>query len=195
MGYYVDPDNPDQEIVEKNCNDYTVIHGTRYFHTGDIGQITRDGNLQIIDRKKDLFKGPQGEYVSLSKVESIIKLSPFVDMPMVYGKTGASHVVCLISPDEKELKAYLRANGMNTDNLATAAKNPAVVAEIKKSVLKACQEHKLAAFEIPLNILVCVGADGGPAWTPENDLLTAAMKLKRHKIAKVYEKEISALYA
>ena len=28
----------------------------RYFCTGDIGQITPAGNMQIIDRKKDLVK-------------------------------------------------------------------------------------------------------------------------------------------
>ena len=42
--------------------------GHRWFHTGDIGQITVDGQLQIIDRKKDLVKLQMGEYVALSKV-------------------------------------------------------------------------------------------------------------------------------
>ena len=32
----------------------------------------------IVDRQKDLFKGDTGEYVSLSKVESFIRLSPHV---------------------------------------------------------------------------------------------------------------------
>jgi long-chain acyl-CoA synthetase len=61
----------------------------RWFRTGDIGQITKDGTLMIIDRKKDLWKGPQGEYVSLAKVESVMKLNPLVDMCMCYGATGA----------------------------------------------------------------------------------------------------------
>ena len=33
-----------------------------------------DGNLKIIDRKKDLVKLQGGEYVSLNKVESVLKL-------------------------------------------------------------------------------------------------------------------------
>ena len=42
----------------------------RYFCTGDIGQITPAGNMQIIDRKKDLVKLQMGEYVALSKVRA-----------------------------------------------------------------------------------------------------------------------------
>merc|ERR1712218_342987 len=62
LGYYMDPANPDPELEKKNKEDYLVMDGQRWFRTGDIGQINRNGVLQIIDRKKDLWKGPQGEY-------------------------------------------------------------------------------------------------------------------------------------
>merc|ERR1712066_986740 len=74
-GYLVDPDYPDPDVVAKNRDEFVTINGIRYFCTGDIGQITPQGTLQIIDRKKDLVKLQQGEYVALSKVESALKAS------------------------------------------------------------------------------------------------------------------------
>jgi len=195
QGYWVDPKNPDTEIVEKNNSDFVTLGGIRYFRTGDIGQITHDGNLQIIDRKKDLFKGPQGEYVSLSKVESIAKLSQYVEMPMVYGHTGAAHVICIVSPNEKEVRVFAARSGIAETSMVALCKDKRVIDEVLKSILEKCREHRLAAFEMPVKVLLTPGQDGAPAWTPENDLLTAAMKLKRPAIARRYKDELAQLYA
>eukprot|EP00299_Pterocystis_sp_00344_P011619 c5453_g1_i1.p1 GENE.c5453_g1_i1~~c5453_g1_i1.p1 ORF type:complete len:359 (+),score=99.22 c5453_g1_i1:3-1079(+) len=196
QGYWVDPENPDPEIVEKNKTDFRVINGIRYFHTGDIGQINREGNLQIIDRKKDLFKGPQGEYVSLSKVESVVKLCRYVDMPMVYGRTGSAYVIAIICPNERELKTFAEKSQINFTSVAELCNNSAVIKEVFDACQQVCKQHGLVAFEMPQKVLLVVAPEGsGPAWTPENGLLTAAMKLKRPQIVKAHEAAITALYA
>merc|ERR1712136_555471 len=53
--------------------------GKRWIRTGDIGEFDEEGNLRIIDRKKDLVKLQLGEYVSLGKVEAIMKTNSVVE--------------------------------------------------------------------------------------------------------------------
>ncbi len=55
QGYYNDPESPDPEIAAKNVSDFSVsADGTRYFHTGDIGQFTASGMLQARTRRRCL---------------------------------------------------------------------------------------------------------------------------------------------
>ncbi|XP_037534383.1 long-chain-fatty-acid--CoA ligase 3-like [Nematolebias whitei] len=77
MGYY--------KSEAKNQEDYFVDENNqRWFCTGDIGEIHEDGCLKIIDRKKDLVKLQAGEYVSLGKVEAVLRNCPLVDNICVY---------------------------------------------------------------------------------------------------------------
>lgn len=46
---------------------------------GDIGEWQLDGSMKIIDRKKNIFKLSQGEYVSVENLESVYSLAPSID--------------------------------------------------------------------------------------------------------------------
>jgi len=194
LGYLVDEESPDPEIIKKNEEDYVTIQGVRYFRTGDIGQVTPQGNLMIIDRKKDLWKGPQGEYVALSKVEASLKLSPYVDMPLVYGKTGGEYHIALCCVINAEIQKLGEAKGI-AGSVEELCKHDAIVADVAASCRQKCAETRLVEFEIPKKYALLPMVEGVPAWTPENDLLTAAMKLKRPMIQRAHAAEIDALYA
>ena len=47
---------------------YVDHNGLNWFRTGDIGEIFADGTVKIIDRKRDLIKLANGEFISLGKV-------------------------------------------------------------------------------------------------------------------------------
>ena len=77
------------------CCEHTsnnILHGRRlvideqgWLHTGDIGQWLQSGTLQIIDRKKPIFKLSQGQYVQPDKMENIFKRSLYICQAFVHG--------------------------------------------------------------------------------------------------------------
>merc|ERR1712190_343890 len=156
VGYFVDEENPDPEIVKKNSEEFVEIEHkngkkVRYFRTGDIGQITESGTLQIIDRKKDLWKGPQGEYVSLSKVEAALKLATCVEIPMVYGRTGGEFPIALLCIIPKEI-ARIAEEQKVTGELAELCANEKVIAAVAAECKAKCKSKEggsLVEFEIP----------------------------------------------
>jgi len=152
--------------------------------------------LKIVDRKKDLFKGAAGEYVSLSKVEALLKLSEFVEMPMAYGKTGAKGIIAMISPKKPAIKKLAEDNKFEvSNNFDELVKKKVIIDAVFKSLVQVCKAGGLAGFEMPTAVALCISPNGDPAWTPDNENLTTTMKLKRPVIARNFEAQIDDAYA
>merc|ERR1712192_23175 len=96
--YYKQPEKTAEEFFDDET-------GRWWFKTGDIGEIDKFGVVKIVDRKKDLVKLQFGEYVSLGKVESVLKGCPVVSNVCVYGDSTKSYVVAIICPVRETLEA------------------------------------------------------------------------------------------
>jgi len=187
-GYLVDPSDPDPDIVAKNKEDFVEIDGVRYFCTGDIGQFTKEGNLMIIDRKKDLVKLQMGEYVALSKVENALKSSKYTTLPMVYATSSMSYAIALICPNVPNLKKLAEELAVEGD-IGALCKNKTIIDAVLKDVTATCTAAKLAKFEVPSKVILIE-----ELWTPENEMLTAVQKLKRREIVAKHKAEIDEVY-
>lgn len=66
----------------------------------------------VSDRKKDLVKLQVGEYVALSKVETVLKLSNLVDNVCAYADSSKMYPVCLVVPNNKNLVSLARTIGI-----------------------------------------------------------------------------------
>jgi len=203
VGYYKQPEMTDAE--------FKVINGVRYFASGDIGEMLSNGNMKIIDRKKDLVKLSGGEYVSLNKVESILKLVPFIENCCVYADPLKSYCICLICPnthstkiislmsDDDETKreearkriSSQMSHGEKINELVTMLNSrPDVLVRLNEDLSQHCKNNGLNRFEIPVCFTFV-----REVWTPDTGLITSSLKLKRRELEKFYMNEIVELYA
>ena len=73
-----------------------------WLHTGDIGEIDKNGYLKITDRKKDIIVNLGGDNISPSKIENILCLNDYIKQSFVYGDKK-NYLVALIVT-EKDIK-------------------------------------------------------------------------------------------
>nr|KAG5686201.1 hypothetical protein BaRGS_008703 [Batillaria attramentaria] len=181
QGYY--------KMEQQTKEDFTTIEGMRYFCTGDIGQVEDDGCFRVIDRKKDLVKLQMGEYVSLSKVETALKMSPIVEQICVCAWSDKHFTVGLIVPNAKNLEELAKKVGVEGKDLPSLCKDQAVVAEVTKALNAHAAASKLEKFETPQKYTLFPDP-----WMPDSGLVTDAFKLKRKNIDKTFRDEIAKMY-
>ena len=81
-----------------------------WLHTGDIGEITKDGHLKITDRKKELIVNLGGDNISPTKLENLLCLNENIKQSFIYGDKK-SYLVALVITDnitnEGKIKEFL----------------------------------------------------------------------------------------
>ncbi|KAJ3396038.1 long-chain fatty acid-CoA ligase [Chytriomyces hyalinus] len=173
-----------------------TITADGWLMTGDIAEMNEDGTLTIIDRKKNLVKLSNGEYIALEKLESNYKVSKFVQNICVHADSEQSYAIALIQPIDKEIRTVAEQLNLfpGTDVNSLDIGEITSRKEIRAAVLDSL---KVIAKSIGLKPAEIVGQVflTPEEWTPQNGLLTAAMKLQRKTIVDKYKGEIRAMYA
>lgn len=160
-----------------------------WFRTGDVGEWTPQGTLRIIDRIKNLVKPPHGEYVALESIESRYRNCQFVEHICAFVDGEHNDVVAIVAPNKPSLEAWASKNGVDASDFGHLCSDPKVNAAILKGLQDTARQYKLKSIETVRAVHVT-----HDEWTPDNDMLTAAQKLKRNNVIKEYKKEIDQLY-
>lgn len=159
-----------------------------WFHTGDIGEWQPDGSMKIIDRKKNIFKLSQGEYVSVENLESIYSLVSSIDAIWIYGNSFEPFLVAVANPNKESLESWAEANGVAGD-FSTICENPKAKAYILGELTNIAKEKKLKGFEF----IKAVHLDPIP-FDMDRNLLTPTYKKKRTQFLKYYQNVVDDLY-
>lgn len=165
-----------------------VIDKDGWFHTGDIGEIDRDGFVKIIDRKKDIIVTSQGKNISPQRVENLIKSkSPIIAHVVVIGDKKP-YLVALIALDRVSAMDLAFPNkDKSLVKMLDLSANQAVFIEVKNAVAMA--NESLASFEqIKRFHIVDQEFEIGVHLTP-------TLKVKRKFCAEKFQNEVQVLYA
>lgn len=175
-GYYKSPELTNEAIVDG------------WFHTGDIGEMTPDGILKVIDRKKNIFKLSQGEYVAVEYLEKVYGFPPLVEDIWVYGDSFRSSLVAVVNPHQENTMKWAESNGYK-GSFDEICKLEGLKEYILKELAAVAQKNKLRGFEYIKGVVL----DPVP-FDIERDLVTATMKKKRKNMLNYYQSEIDTIY-
>ncbi|CAL5219689.1 g1576 [Coccomyxa viridis] len=165
-----------------------ILDADGWLHTGDVGMWLEGGRLKIIDRKKNIFKLAQGEYISPEKIENVYMRSPLVAQVFVYGESLQPNLVAVAVPDPETLLPWAASRGLPQD-MKRLVSDPSVVAAILNSMLEEGRTSKLQGFEQVTTVTLVE-----EAFSVENGLLTPTMKLKRPQAKAKFQDAINRMY-
>jgi fatty acid CoA ligase FadD9 len=146
-----------------------------YYRTGDVVAETGPDQLVYLDRRNNVLKLSQGEFVTVSKLEAAFGDSPLVRQIYVYGNSARSYLLAVVVPTDDALAQY------------DIAELKSVIGESLSDVAKAAG---LQSYEIPRDVLI----ETTP-FTLENGMLTGIRKLARPKLKERYGESLEQLYA
>lgn len=110
-----------------------AVDGEGWLHTGDIGEFLPDGNLRVVDRKKDILITAHGQVVPTSEVEHVLKFSPYIRDAMLIGD-GRAFLTALIEIDFDTVSEWARARGITYTSFTHLALNPATQELLQREV-------------------------------------------------------------
>jgi fatty acid CoA ligase FadD9 len=145
-----------------------------YYRTGDIVAELGPDQLKYLDRRNNVLKLSQGEFVTVSKLEAVFVDSPLIRQIFVYGNSARSYLLAVIVPTQEALLRWPRAE---------------LKPLITESLQDIARDAGLQSYEIPRDFIV----ETTP-FTLENGLLTGIRKLARPKLKEYYNERLEQLY-
>ncbi|WP_179475002.1 carboxylic acid reductase [Mycolicibacterium vinylchloridicum] len=145
-----------------------------FYRTGDIVAEPAPDRLQYVDRRNNVLKLSQGEFVTVSKLEAAFLGSPLVHQIYLYGNSARPYLLAVVVPTADAAAAH------------DAAELKTLIGE---SLQEVARTTGLQSYEIPRDFLI----ETTP-FTVENGLLTGIRKLAWPRLKERYGPALEQLY-
>ncbi len=186
LGYYsTDKPNPRGELLIKSTALFAgyykqptltaeVFDDDGFYRTGDIVAEIAPDELRYVDRRNNVLKLSQGEFVTVSKLEAIYVNCELIQQIYIYGNSSQSFLLAVVVPTPQALASH-----------GSQELHPMLMQSLREMARAA----KLQSYEIPRDIIV----EPRP-FTLDNGLLTGFGKPSRPNLAKRYSDRLEERY-
>lgn len=158
-GYYTSNNPPQGELwvrgpavtdgyYENEEETKAALREDGWFMTGDIAEFDKNGHVKIIDRKKNLVKTLNGEYIALEKLESVYRASPLVANICVYAAEDKNKPIAIIVPAEPALVGLANSNGIQGHGLEDLVGNEKLNGLVLRELQRAGRQGQLSGIEL-----------------------------------------------
>ncbi|GCB43488.1 long-chain-fatty-acid--CoA ligase [Streptomyces sp. NL15-2K] len=147
-----------------------------FYRTGDIMARIGPDRYVYVDRRNNVVKLAQGEFVALSRLEGVYVTSPLIRQIFVYGNSERPYLLAVIVPTE--------------DAIGRVAHPDDLRASLSEALQEAARQAELNSYEIPRDFLI----ETEP-FTLENGLLSDTRKNLPPRLRERYGERLEALYA
>eukprot|EP01117_Protostelium_nocturnum_P011380 TRINITY_DN4128_c0_g4_i1.p1 TRINITY_DN4128_c0_g4~~TRINITY_DN4128_c0_g4_i1.p1 ORF type:complete len:1215 (+),score=400.50 TRINITY_DN4128_c0_g4_i1:165-3809(+) len=198
MGYFTsDKPHPRGELLVKTPtmikgyynNEEETKNGFEegFFRTGDIVAETSHRNLEIIDRKKNIFKLSQGEFISPEKLENKFVGNEFVHQIFISCANlnrfaDQNSPMAVVVPEEVPLRKWWDQSNLPPSSFENICSSNEAKRKIWEELRATGIQSKLKNFEIPSFVHL-----EPQQFSIENRKMTVSNKLARPILQRIYE--------
>lgn len=177
-------------VMKGYWNDETAtkdaIDPDGWLYTGDVGIITKLGNIKITDRKKHIFVSSGGKNIAPQPIENLLTQSKYIEHCILIGDSR-EFCTALITPDFEQLKSIAAELDIKFESETELISNDKIIRHIKKDI--DYYQKDLSKFERVRRFKLL-----SQPFTVENGELSPKMSIKRHVVEKKYAAFIDAMY-
>ncbi|HET6736045.1 AMP-binding protein, partial [Mycobacterium sp.] len=148
-----------------------------YYRTGDVMAEIEPDRLAYVDRRNNVLKLAQGEFVAVAHLEAVFAGAPLVRQIFVYGNSERANLLAVVVPTPYALDTY----GHDADGLKSA---------LSDSLQRTARAAELQSYELPVDFIV----EAEP-FSAANGLLSGVGKLLRPNLKDHYGERLEQMYA